>query len=102
LAVLPESHPVTRIAPLLLFAACLAQPAIAGAGPEFMTCNELWTSRNQIFKDQGYCFRTARAIRVFGNAGCRFDQIADVPLSASQRAEIGEIERYEQIRACAR
>jgi YARHG domain len=31
--------------------------------------NQLWYQRNRDFKDAGYCFRTSRAIRMYGNAG---------------------------------
>ncbi|WP_244424050.1 YARHG domain-containing protein [Methylobacterium sp. GXF4] len=43
-------------------------------------CEELWSERNAIFKAAGYCFRTPQAIQAFGNAGCQFDDEADVPL----------------------
>lgn len=79
-----------------------AAPVLAGDGPEFWSCGELWRSRNQIYKDGGYCFRTARGIRAFGNAGCQFDDVSDVPLSANQRREVAEIQRYERIRGCPR
>jgi YARHG domain len=85
-----------------LLIAGAAAPAGAGDGPEFWGCAELWRNRNQIYKEQGYCFRTPRAIRAFGNAGCRYDEIADVPLSANQRREVSEIQRYERIRGCPR
>ncbi len=77
-------------------------PAIAGDGPEFWGCEELWQNRNQIYKDAGYCFRTARAIRVFGNAGCQYDNLNFVPLSPVQRREIADIQRYENRRNCPR
>jgi hypothetical protein len=87
---------------IALFFMTAALPALAGDGPEFWSCPELWQNRNQIYKDAGYCFRTARAIRAFGNAGCRFDDVNDVPLSANQRRDVREIERYERIRGCPR
>jgi hypothetical protein len=80
----------------------LAQTAKAGSGPEFMDCNVLWQERNAIYKDAGYCFKTARAIRVFGNANCRYDSIEEVPLSTSQRRDIADIQRYERSKRCPR
>jgi hypothetical protein len=80
----------------------IAGPAVAGDGPEFWNCRELWQNRNQIYKDQGYCFRTPQAIRAFGNSGCRYDDIADVPLSANQRRDVADIVRYERIKGCPR
>jgi len=31
-----------------------------------MSCDRLWYERNAIFARKGYCFRTRRAVRVFG------------------------------------
>lgn len=64
------------------------------------SCSSLWYERNQIYKDAGYCFKTARAIRAFGNAGCSFDDINDVPLSARQRAVVSDIVARERRQGC--
>ena len=72
------------------------EPALAQSG----RCRELWVERNSIFKDRGYCFKTARAIRYFGNAGCSYDDEASVPLSSGQRARIAEIRRLERDFGC--
>ncbi len=75
---------------------------LAGATPGLaQSCDEYWYQRNMIYKEAGYCFKTARAIRSFGNAGCRYDDQADVPLSARQRAEIAEITSMERSMRCA-
>ncbi|MCG5245216.1 YARHG domain-containing protein [Methylorubrum extorquens] len=74
-----------------------ASPALAA-----FPCDELWGERNAIYKDAGYCFRTERAIRAFGNSGCKYDELADVPLSARQRAGIADIQRQERENGCAR
>lgn len=84
-------------------AACLALVALAGpaaAGDD--SCDGLWYERNAIYKDAGYCFKTTRAIRAFGNAGCSWDDIADVPLSARQRSAVSRIQRQERAWGCAR
>jgi hypothetical protein len=65
-------------------------------------CDELWGERNAIYKDAGYCFKTAKAIKAFGNAGCQYDDIADVPLSARKRADVADIQRQERENACPR
>ncbi|MGU3538756.1 YARHG domain-containing protein [Methylobacterium sp. A54F] len=85
--------PRLALAGLLL---CLAALPARAAFP----CDELWGERNAIYKDAGYCFRTPRAIRAFGNADCRYDDIADVPLSARNRADIAEIRRQERANGC--
>lgn len=63
-------------------------------------CHELWVERNQIYKDAGYCFRTPAAIRTFGNRGCIYDDINEVPLSNRQRAWVNEIVRLERRYGC--
>ncbi|GGI24349.1 DUF4424 family protein [Bradyrhizobium guangdongense] len=65
-------------------------------------CDQLWQQRNSIFKAGGYCFRTPRAIAAFGNAGCKYDNILDVPLSARDRQVVNDIQRIERIKACPR
>ena len=64
------------------------------------SCNELWYQRNNIFKAGGYCFKTPRAIRAFGNAGCQYDNLKDVPLSEKQRQTVDEITRIEAAKRC--
>ncbi|KQO94989.1 YARHG domain-containing protein [Methylorubrum extorquens] len=80
-----------------ILASLTASPALAA-----FPCDELWGERNAIYKDAGYCFRTERAIRAFGNSGCKYDELADVPLSARQRADIADIQRQERENGCAR
>lgn len=38
-----------------------------------MTCDELWTARNEIFDRNGYCFRSERGQAFFDNADCTSD-----------------------------
>ena len=75
---------------------CLSGPALA------QSCGDLWYARNEIYKAQGYCFRTQRAISAFGNAGCQYDNAEDLPLSNSQRRTIADIQREERARRCPR
>lgn len=83
-------------------AAIAALLFLAGATPGLaQSCDEFWYQRNMIYKEAGYCFKTANAIRNFGNAGCKYDDQADVPLSARQRAEIAEIKSLERAMKCA-
>ncbi len=76
--------------------------ALMGCGPAAAapSCEELSYQRNAIYKDAGYCFKTAAQIRNFGNAGCRFDSQEDVPLSARARREIAEIVSEERALGC--
>ncbi len=88
---------MTRL-PFLALAAALLGAAPARAQ---YPCDALWAERNAVYKEAGYCFRTTRAIRAFGNAGCRFDDLADVPLSARDRAKVADIQRQERASGCA-
>ncbi|ACA15708.1 conserved hypothetical protein [Methylobacterium sp. 4-46] len=86
-----------------LFAAAAAAVLfpVAHSGPAFaQSCEEAWYQRNILFKQGGYCFKSPRAIRTFGNAGCRYDSQADVPLSVRQRAAIAEIQAFERANGC--
>lgn len=65
-------------------------------------CYSLWLERNQIYKDAGYCFRTAAAINAFGNANCVYVNQNDIPLSNSERARINDIVRVERALRCPR
>lgn len=80
--------------------AVLIVAVVFAAGAAEASCASLWRERNQIYKDAGYCFKTARAIRAFGNAGCQFDSVNDVPLSANQRAIVSDIVEQERMMGC--
>ncbi len=76
---------------------------LAAAAPAAAeTCQDLWYARNEIYKAQGYCFRTQRGIAAFGNAGCQYDNVEDVPLSASQRRTIAALQQEERAMRCPR
>lgn len=64
------------------------------------SCDQLWFGRNSIFKEAGYCFTTPRAIAAFGNAGCRYDDINAVHLSAENQNFAEQIQRAERLKAC--
>lgn len=87
----------------IVFAVAAALAPLAAAGDiqgDAYDCNELWRMRNAMFKEAGYCFKSPRAIALFGNAGCRFDSDADVPFSDNQRAVLSDIKRSEKRQAC--
>ena len=86
--------------------ACLS--LVVGAVPilaveaKAQSCSELWYRRNSIYKQAGYCFKTARAIQTFGNAGCSYDSEYDIPLSARQRGIVAAIREQERDQGCPR
>ena len=81
----------------------IALPLFATATPAAaQSCEDLWYQRNEIYKAQGYCFRTQRGISAFGNAGCQYDTIEDLPLSANDHRAIADILRQERALRCPR
>ncbi|MGH1574009.1 YARHG domain-containing protein [Methylobacterium sp. P31] len=76
---------------------------LAGAtAAQAQSCEEAYYQRNILYKNAGYCFRTPRAIQMFGNAGCTYDRMEDVPMTAQNRAAIAEIQQFERMHACPR
>jgi len=74
--------------------------AVSAAHAQRRICDRLWVERNQIYKDYGYCFKTERAIRYFGNRGCRYEDEADVPISRGDRERISDIQAEERELGC--
>lgn len=65
-----------------------------------LSCQQLWVKRNQIYKSNGYCFKTTRAINYFGNGGCSFDDMDDVPLSKGERKRVLTFKHWETVNGC--
>jgi hypothetical protein len=84
----------------VLIAAGLLAPSAQPASAQGGLCDRLWVMRNTIYKQNGYCFATARARQYFGNAGCQFVDMGAVPLSAYDRARIAEIVAEERATGC--
>ena len=63
-------------------------------------CDILWQMQNGIFKENGYCFRTDRAIAFFGNAGCFVADAGAVKLNEFERANIATIQSVVKIKGC--
>jgi len=92
--------PITATALLLAVASA---PMTAKAGDiqgDAYNCDELWVMKNEIYKQRGYCFKTTKAITKFGNAGCLYDEQADVPLSDNDRAVLKDIKLSMARQAC--
>jgi hypothetical protein len=45
-------------------------------------------------------FKTRNAIRAFGNAGCVYDDVEDVPLSTRENRRVQQIVREERDNGC--
>jgi YARHG domain len=60
------------------------------------SCQQLWYERNSIYAAAGYCFKTARARRVFGkNCFPPFGK-----LHIGQRSTVQNIKRAERAKGC--
>ena len=63
-------------------------------------CNELWVMRNQIYKDNGLCFKSAKAINYFGNGGCSHAKLAELSLSKQEHSILKDVKRSEARQGC--
>jgi hypothetical protein len=62
----------------------------------YMSCEELWFKRNEIYARNGYCFETDRARAVFGD-GC-FPPYGR--LSGWEKRRVQELQRWERRKGC--
>jgi YARHG domain len=65
-----------------------------------LSCENLWFVRNRIFDENGYCFKTARALDQFDNSDCWVNEQAKVKLSAIERHNVNAIVEAEQANGC--
>ena len=65
-----------------------------------LSCQILYDVRNTIYKENGYCFHTKKAIKYFGNAGCKIHDAAAVPLNGAERHNVSAIKKVEQKKGC--
>jgi len=83
----------------LAVAVATALPANA-VEPSAMSCAQLWHRKNAILKARGFCFGDPRAVRAFGNEGCREYDPNRVSLSPAERQSMAEILLAEKIKLC--
>ncbi len=65
-----------------------------------LTCDQLWFGRNSIFRLASYCFKTPRATRRFGNAGCLYTDVSAVRLTGDNEALVKTIQDAEREKGC--
>jgi hypothetical protein len=65
-----------------------------------LSCDALWTVRNTIYYENGYCFKTSRGIAAFGNNGCSFSDMGMVPLNTYERNNVGRVVKVEKEKGC--
>ena len=84
--------------PALLGASLVLASASAGFAQDYrsMSCDDLWYARNQIYANEGYCFKTQRGIAEFGR-NC-FPPYGR--LSRYEQRQISDIQRWEARYGC--
>jgi hypothetical protein len=88
-------------AALVLVPLALAKPAAAGdVQGDAYDCQELWVMRNQIYKDNGYCFKTKKARSYFGNGGCYVADQSDVSLSSKEMSLVLKYKHWDTVNGC--
>jgi YARHG domain len=65
-----------------------------------LSCQILWEVRNMIYKQNGYCFTTERAIEAFGNDGCYVHGQGNVKLNHYERYNVKAIKQVEHSKGC--
>ena len=98
---------VLRSLPLTLFVAVIGTlstpPAAAQSVSELMErdCDVLWEIRNLEYFKAGYCFKSARGKRAFGNANChRNESQARRAMGASNRRYVDRVRQAERRKGC--
>lgn len=64
------------------------------------SCQNLAHIRNQLYHENGYCFRTEQAKAQYGNQGCKWPIQQLVPLNATERSNIALIRKVERSKRC--
>ena len=63
-------------------------------------CEAYWQERNYILKAYQVCLRSPRAIRYFGNGGCKYRDESVAPMSQADRERVAEIRAMEKSLGC--
>lgn len=79
---------------------CVENVYIKASQVKNHSCEDLWVLRNSIYKDAGYCFKTAKAKSWFGNDGCKYADQDEVPLNAYQRHNVKVLKSVEAKNGC--
>ena len=65
-----------------------------------LSCDALWTVRNSIFDENGYCFKTAKAKNTFSNEDCFVSDATKLKLNAYERANVDRVVEVERRKGC--
>ena len=65
-----------------------------------LSCQALYEVRNGIYFQNGYCFKTERALDLFGDDECYVEDMEDVRLNANERNNAALIISVEKQKGC--
>lgn len=65
-----------------------------------LSCDSLWTIRNSIYNEHGYCFKTARARSVFDNSDCYVNNASALDFNTYEQTNIDRIASVEDEFGC--
>jgi hypothetical protein len=76
---------------VMLSLAVLASPVLA------QSCYDLWYERNEIYDNNGFCFKTQLGMETFDNSDC---WTSNPKLSKAERRRVDQIRSEERRRNC--
>ena len=85
----------SRLAAIAIIAA-IALP-VSTASSYAASCYDLWYERNQIYDDNGFCFKTQLGQETFDNSDCYTD---NAQLSKAEQRRVAQIKAEEKRKRC--
>jgi hypothetical protein len=79
---------------------CTDSATIPVAALQALSCDSLWTVRNMIFDENGYCFTSAKGKATFSNVGCMYHSMSAMPLNSYEVKNIALVKSVEKQKAC--
>ncbi len=79
---------------------CTDSAAIPVSALQELSCDSLWSVRNMIFDENGYCFQTTKGQSVFSNEGCAYKTMSAMPLNTYESQNILTVRKVEKQKAC--
>ena len=85
----------SRLAAIAIIAA-ITLP-VSTAASYAANCYDLWYERNQIYDDNGFCFKTQLGQETFDNSDCYTD---NAQLSKAEQRRVAQIKAEEKRKRC--
>ena len=79
---------------------CTDDHRISRSALNALSCDALWTVRNTIYDERGYCFRTERALESFSNDDCSVTNASALAFNSYERANVSRIVAVERQKGC--